>query len=62
MAQTHSPTRSVSELPSGATGKRIARVDLQQRDVDGRVDADDIRLKMRPSLSVTVTRSAPLTT
>ncbi len=45
MAQTHSPTRSVSESPSGATGSGAGHRDSQQRDVDGRVDADELGLE-----------------
>ncbi len=63
MAHTHSPTRSASELPSGADGSGAFEWTLQQRDVDGRVYADDIGTEeARPSLNVTVTRSAPLMT
>ena len=44
IAHTHSPTRSDSESPSGATG-RFLRVDLDQRDVGVGIDAEHARLQ-----------------
>ena len=44
IAHTHSPTRSVSESPSGATG-RFLRVDFDQRDVGVGIDAEHASLQ-----------------
>ena len=45
MAQTHSPTRSSSELPSGASGRFDTFGNVDERDVDRRIRADDLAAK-----------------
>ena len=42
MAMAQSPLRMRSESPRRMLGERLARVDLQQGDVGGRVAADDL--------------------
>ena len=61
MAHTHSPTRSVSELPSGADRQRLASRGIcsSATSIAGSTPTTSAR-KLRPSPSVTVTRSAPL--
>ena len=62
MAQTHSPTRSVSESPSGATGTEpVTGIRSNATSMAGSMPTSSA-LNTRPSPRVTVIRSAPSTT